>query len=104
MKNFLSTVLVGLVLSLAPVAFAADEGAGATHAGRGRVKSINAEAQSLRMEHEPIASLKWPAMTMNFKAHDAALLQGLKPEMEVDFELAKFGSRYEITRIAPAAR
>jgi len=104
MKSLFPAAIVALALSFAPAAFAADEAAGAAHAGRGRIKSISVEEQTVRMDHEPIASLKWPKMTMNFKAHDAALLQGLKPEMDVDFELEKFGNRYEITRIAPAAR
>lgn len=104
MKSILHAAVVVLAMILAPGGLAADEAAaGAAHAGRGTIKSIDSEQGTLRMEHEPIPSLKWPKMTMNFKAHDPALLRDLKPGTEVEFELMKFGSRYEIVKIAPAA-
>lgn len=99
MKSILHAAVVALALILA-TAVAADE---AVHAGRGTIKSIDSGQGTLRLEHEPIASLKWPKMTMNFKAHDPALLHGLKPDTEVEFELMKFGNRYEIVKITPAA-
>lgn len=101
MKSILHAAVVALAMILAPAGLAADE---AVHAGRGTIKSIDSGQGTLRLEHEPIASLKWPKMTMNFRAHDPALLHDLKPDTEVEFELMKFGSRYEIVKIAPAAR
>ena len=101
MKSILHAAVVALAMILAPAGHAADE---AVHAGRGTIKSIDSGQGTLRLEHEPIASLKWPKMTMNFKAHAPALLDGLKPDTEVEFELMKFGSRYEIVKIAPSAQ
>jgi Cu(I)/Ag(I) efflux system membrane fusion protein len=100
MKSILHAAVIALAMIPASAGLAADE---AVHAGRGTIKSIDSGQGTLRLEHDPIASLKWPKMTMNFKAHDPALLHDLKPGTEVEFELMKFGSRYEIVRIAPAA-
>ena len=41
------------------------------------------------MNHEAIASLKWPAMIMEFKAANEALLQDLKPGTRVEFEFVE---------------
>jgi Cu(I)/Ag(I) efflux system membrane fusion protein len=68
----------------------------------GKVNSINAPAGRVNITHDPVPELKWPAMKMNFKAHDPALLKDVKPGMSVDFEIQKMGSEYQITRITPA--
>ncbi len=36
--------------------------------GTGVVKAVNAKAGTITLHHGPIAVLKWPAMTMTFKA------------------------------------
>jgi Cu(I)/Ag(I) efflux system membrane fusion protein len=68
----------------------------------GVVNSINAAAGRVNITHDPVPELKWPAMKMNFKAHDPAMLKDLKPGMTVDFEIQKMGNEYHVTRIAPA--
>ena len=55
----------------------------------------------MNISHDPIKELKWPKMTMDFQAHDAALLKDIKPGMEVNFELMKLGGSYLIMRITP---
>ena len=45
----------------------------------GTVDGIDLKAGTLSLNHGPVASLKWPAMTMEFKAANASLLAGLKP-------------------------
>jgi hypothetical protein len=42
--------------------------------------------------HEPIKSLKWPAMTMGFSVKDKSLFDKLKVGKKVDVEIAKQGS------------
>src|SRR5487761_2773222 len=82
----------------------AAESASATHRGVGTVEAVDPANASVTLAHEPIASLKWPAMTMDFKVKDAALLRTLKPGQRVVFDLAgEAGGEYTIVRIEPAA-
>ena len=76
--------------------------AGDTHKGHGVVTSVNASVGRVNITHDPIESLKWPKMKMNFKVQDPAMLEGLKAGTEVDFDLQKAGDDYRITRITPA--
>ena len=71
------------------------------HQGRGMVNKINAVAGKINISHEAISSLKWPKMTMDFDVQDKSALNGIKPGMKVDFELAKLAGGYRITRITP---
>ncbi|MBL0424261.1 efflux RND transporter periplasmic adaptor subunit [Ramlibacter alkalitolerans] len=76
----------------------------AGHKGQGTVDAFDARAGTISLEHGPIATLKWPAMTMEFKlAHDG-LLRGVKPGEKVDFEFVERGKgEWVITAITPAA-
>jgi len=58
-----------------------------THAGRGTVTSIDAASGEIGLDHEPIASLQWPAMSMSFTVADKRQLAALKPGDRVQFEL-----------------
>ncbi|HET8747173.1 MAG TPA: efflux RND transporter periplasmic adaptor subunit [Ramlibacter sp.] len=88
----------------APAAAAAGKSAGAGHKGEGSVDAIDAKAGTVSLEHGPIASLKWPAMTMEFKVANEALLRGLKPGTQVAFEFVeRQPGEWVITSIAPAA-
>lgn len=80
----------------------AEAGMEATHAGRGKVVSVDSQAGTVKLTHDPIKSLKWPKMTMDFKAHDPAMLKDLKPGVQVDFELMKMGGGYHIMKISPS--
>lgn len=74
-----------------------------THRGEGTVEAVDPAHASITLAHGPIASLKWPAMTMEFKARDAALLRKLKPGEKVEFDLAgEPGGEYVVVRIQPA--
>ena len=61
-----------LALAAPAMALAADAAAGADHSsmimasGVGVVKSVDAKAGTVVIQHDPIAALKWPAMTMSF--------------------------------------
>ena len=48
------------------------------HVAKGTVKSIDAKAGTVTLDHEPVKSLKWPAMSMAFKVQDKALLEKLE--------------------------
>lgn len=102
-------VAVSLALSMTGLpAMAADEhgakaGMEATHAARGKVVSVDEQAGKVKLTHDPIKSLKWPKMTMDFKAHDPAILKGLKPGDQIDFEIMKMEGGYRIMKISPSA-
>jgi Cu(I)/Ag(I) efflux system membrane fusion protein len=73
------------------------------HKAKGMVQAIDAKAGTVEIEHGPIASLKWPAMTMEFKVRDKALLAGIAKGQEVEFDLAPGApGEFVIERIAPA--
>jgi Cu(I)/Ag(I) efflux system membrane fusion protein len=74
-----------------------------TYSARGKV--VEVEADSITLEHEAIAALKWPPMTMPFKLANKAQAQGLKPGQAVDFSFVKQGDDYALTQLTarPAA-
>ncbi len=59
----------------------------ATHRGTGKVTAMDAAKGQVELDHDPIASLKWPRMTMGFALRDKAQIGGLKPGDRVEFEL-----------------
>jgi Cu(I)/Ag(I) efflux system membrane fusion protein len=61
--------------------------AGGAHKGTGKVLSVNAPFGYVELDHDPIASLQWPRMSMGFHAEDKAQLSSIKPGDRVDFEL-----------------
>ncbi len=71
----------------------------AAHRTTGIVKSVNAEKGTLTIAHEAVPSLKWPAMTMSFKAGDRKMLDQVKPGAKIAFEFEQRGKDYVITSI-----
>lgn len=58
---------------------------------------------TITLAHGPIASLQWPAMTMDFRVFDPALLRSLKPGQKVAFEITEESAgEYIIVHIQPA--
>jgi Cu(I)/Ag(I) efflux system membrane fusion protein len=57
------------------------------HLGRGVVTAVDAATGHVELEHEPMPSLQWPAMTMGFVVPDKSQLGALKPGDRVAFEL-----------------
>ncbi len=75
---------------------------GTSHQAEGTVDGIDAAAGTISLSHGPVASLKWPAMTMEFKAANASLLQGLKPGAKVAVEFVeRQPGEWVITAIKP---
>lgn len=108
MKNLAILVLSGL---LAGAAHAQTKGHGGhgghdavkkeaqTHKGVGVVKSLDAQKGTVMLAHEPIASLRWPAMTMRFIAKDRKMLDKLTPGRKVEFEFVQQDKDYILTRL-----
>jgi len=64
--------------------------AAGTIKGTGVVKGVNAKAGTIKIHHGPIAALKWPAMTMDFKA-SPQVLAAAKAGKSVTFTLDASG-------------
>ena len=60
----------------------------ARHKGRGKITDLHIVKGRIELEHGPIPSLKWPAMTMEFLVADKTVLRTLKRGDAVEFELA----------------
>ncbi|MCW5659972.1 MAG: efflux RND transporter periplasmic adaptor subunit [Burkholderiaceae bacterium] len=74
------------------------------HAANGTVDGVDLKAGTVSLNHGAVASLKWPAMTMDFKVANSALLSGLKPGQTVAFEFVeRQPGDYVVTSIAPAS-
>lgn len=60
--------------------------------GTGVVKAVNAKAGTIKIHHAPIPALKWPAMTMDFKAAPT-VLAAAKVGKSVTFTLNAAGDQ-----------
>ena len=76
------------------------------HKGVGRITDMHIAKGHVELEHEPIASLKWPKMMMEFAVRDPATLGRFKRGDAVEFEIRgepdKNGD-YVIERMTPRA-
>ena len=85
MRTLFLSALVGASISFSSYTVQANQ----TWQCRGVVQSISDNAVMLR--HEAIPELKWPAMTMEFKTANEALLKGMNPGTSIDFEFVERG-------------
>lgn len=102
MKNFYVAIAVAALFgSNIITVFAADSHeshhtaapeAQASYMAKGEVVAIDQDASKLKLRHEAISELSWPAMTMNFGVADKSLLEGLKVGDKLNFELVKDAS------------
>ena len=67
----------------------------------GTVEAMDASAGKITIAHGPVAALKWPAMTMAFKATPEQLAS-VKVGQKVQFEFTSQGMDAAITSIGPA--
>ena len=75
---------------------------GATHHAEGTIDEIDVKSATISLSHGPIASLKWPAMTMEFKLANDALLKDLKPGAMITAEFVeRQPGEWVITSIKP---
>jgi Cu(I)/Ag(I) efflux system membrane fusion protein len=77
-----------------------------THHAQGKVESV--EPNGITISHEPVASLKWPAMTMGFFKPAPDAFPEIKPGDTIRFEFKEGGPMgYEllsVQRVQPAAK
>lgn len=60
--------------------------ASVSHSASGTIDELDLKAGVVTINHGPVASLKWPAMTMDFKLANSALTTGILPGQKVSFE------------------
>ncbi len=58
------------------------------HHAQGILETIN-EDGTVSITHEPIPSLKWPGMTMDFALTNSSLIAGIQPGSKITFELVE---------------
>lgn len=111
-KPFIALALTGALLATSAVA-AAQQAGSVTHAmadmhdagptdvqGVGVVKAIDAARGTITLQHEAIASIHWPAMTMPFKLASPDLLKHVKVGDKVQFGLRPAGMAGTVVSIA----
>jgi Cu/Ag efflux protein CusF len=59
------------------------------HQAVGVLNAIDAAAGTVTISHEPVASLKWPAMKMDFVLANPALVSGIAPGTGVVIEFVE---------------
>ena len=81
-------------------AVAAPAAPAGVHVGQGKVEKV--DPASITISHGPIASLKWPAMTMGFGKADPKAFPDVKPGDIVKFEFREGGpSGYQLLTVQP---
>ena len=80
---------------------AADHAAMTMADGEGVVKAVDAKAGTVTLQHGPIPALKWPAMTMPFKATPPSILRTVKVGQAVRFKLMQMNGATTLTAIQP---
>ena len=99
-ESNLRAAIGGFGSGAAPAAVPASAG----HRASGKVEEVDAKGGTVSVSHGPVASLKWPAMTMEFKVANGALLKELPPGANVDFEFVERApGEWVITGVRPAA-
>ena len=71
----------------------------ATSEGVGVVDAVDKAKGMVTLSHEPIASLSWPAMTMDFAVEDKALFSKLAMGKKVQFQFVKQHNHYVVTGV-----
>jgi Cu(I)/Ag(I) efflux system membrane fusion protein len=94
--------LSGMLARLNASAGAAQAPPDAMHEATGRVTNVNGD--NLMIEHAPIASLRWPTMTMQFRLARPELGRGLEAGDSVTFRFRQQGSAYVIESIRETER
>jgi len=69
------------------------------HKATGTGKKIDMKAGTVTLDHEPVKTMNWPAMTMAFKVHDKAMLDKLAEGKKVDVEFEQRGKDYVIKNL-----
>lgn len=67
--------------------------------GVGLVDAVDKAKGTVTLSHEPIASLGWPAMTMDFSVEDKKIFSKLTAGKKVQFQFVKQHNHYVVTAV-----
>lgn len=108
MKKSLITAIALAAFGIAAVPGYADDAhhpkaeAQKSYAAKGEVIDVDKPAGKVKLKHEAIAELEWPAMTMFFGVADKTQLDALAAGTRVEFQFVKANSGAPlITQIKP---
>jgi Cu(I)/Ag(I) efflux system protein CusF len=90
-------VLIAMLLAVPAVPIYAQ--LAAPHQATGTVRKVDPDKGVVTLAHDPVKSLKWPAMTMGFTVKDKTLLDKLQPGKKVEFQFVQQGKDYVITGV-----
>jgi RND family efflux transporter MFP subunit len=77
--------------------------AGGWHRAEGTIDAFDPKTHTVSITHGPVASLKWPAMTMEFKLANSSLAAMAKPGSRITFEFVERNpGEYVVTRLEPS--
>ena len=102
----LRSVLGNMAAPAAPPNAGASTPAGVIHKAEGKVESVASDG--ITISHGPVATLKWPSMTMGFAKTSPNAFPEIKPGDQVRFEFKEGGpTDYELVsvqRLQPGAK
>jgi Cu(I)/Ag(I) efflux system protein CusF len=70
-----------------------------THKAAATVRSADTKAGTVTLDHGPVPSMNWPAMSMTFKLKDKAMMEQLAAGKKVEVEFVQEGKDYVITAV-----
>lgn len=68
----------------------------------GTVESVNIPQRRIKLNHEAIPEVNWPAMSMEFPTASEVDLSRVKPGIKVKFTLSGADGSYTVQSISPA--
>ena len=114
MKQYPATTIALAAVLSAPAAFAQQKmddmkgmdapkkeapGTQVAHHATGIVKKVDTQAGIVTLAHEPVPSMKWPAMTMGFQVQEKMLLGKLSVGQKVNFDFVQGPKGYVVTAV-----
>jgi Cu(I)/Ag(I) efflux system protein CusF len=90
---------IALLVTIAALLFGGFAHARAQHEASGKVTKVDRSAGRVTIAHGPVASLKWPAMTMAFEVKDQSLLDKAKVGETIEFSFVESNREHVITAI-----
>jgi Cu/Ag efflux protein CusF len=101
--NFLIDAESNLKAALGGMSASANAG-GVGHSAVGVLDEVDAKGTAMTITHDPVPSLGWPKMTMEFVPANEAIARAARPGSPIRFEFVeRKPGEWVVTKIEPAA-
>jgi Cu(I)/Ag(I) efflux system protein CusF len=60
-----------------------------SYSAKGVVVAVDSASSKVKLKHDAVPELKWPAMTMFFNVADKSLLESVKTGVQIEFKFIK---------------